>query len=561
MENINSILHIDALINKPYIGRRRTDSFCYAVVQQILASLRRFFMDPKIFIGIMILIALLLTFFIGVICYYSSGGITFIKAVVLLCYLPLFFNNGWMLLHMLYYPFVKLNPLKETFLDEIPKTAIVFFIRKESAGLYERMDYTFGNNMLPNVDLWIASGEAPKEYIDYELSVFKRLKAKFGENRIFRLHSDDPKNKKREMMEMWLELFTGRYKYFIPCDGDSLLPKNSVLRLLRKAEHPENKRIGCFQANILVASAYTHFANNNRKAVAILMELYLKIKQAIFKETLSFGHNCLVRCKEMLHLNIPEGVMSHDIFDTVYMRERGYKTVFCHDIITYEESPANYIEERKRNIRWMKGDFESARILFEKGVCFEMWFMVYFNLHLYLSSVCFFMSFNLGLFSNFGVNIWWRTLLLIQYFLTYGILFVTIFHHFILTRTLNDLREILSEMVFSTLIAANSTLYNIIDMILVTLEKQKWGLWDPMAKDPKEGLSWQRCVRCLWPSLVAGIIWLFILLSRGWVRTLLWASPILISYIFAIPLVYFTSKEMKTRRAGSSLSIHKAHTQ
>lgn len=464
-------------------------------------------------------------------------------------------------MHMLYYPFVKLKPFKEVFLQEMPPTAIVYFIRKESAGLYERMEYSFASNFIPNVDLWIASGEGPQEYYDYELSVIDRLKEQFGEDRVFRLHSDNPAYKKREMMELWLDEYTGRYKYYVPCDGDSFLETNSVLRMVRKAEHPENKDIGCFQANILISSAHTYFSNNNRKAVGILMELYLKIKQAVFKSTLCFGHNCLIKCEAMRQLGIPDGVMSHDIFDTVYMERRGYKTVFCLDVITYEESPANYVEERKRNIRWMKGDLESLQVVFDKNVPFATRFMVYYNLHNYLTSACFFISLMLGLYANWGMYSWWGTLMIMQYLLTFGILAMTIFHHFILARSFGDIKEIVSEIIFTTLVASNSAMYNIIDLTLVLTNKQKWSIWDPMAKDPREGLSWTAAARCLWPSTVVGIIWTWYLLARGWAVTLALSAPVLLSFILSIPLAYYTSKQMPKRKAGSVLSLHKKHRQ
>ncbi|MBN2453107.1 MAG: hypothetical protein JXB40_02440 [Candidatus Omnitrophica bacterium] len=509
----------------------------------------------------MALIALILTYFTARLCLYSVGGVTFIKVIVITCFFPQYFGNAWSFLHMLYYPFVKLKPFKEVFLQEMPATAIVYFIRKESAGLYERMEYSFANNFLPNVDLWIASGQAAQEYIDYEMSVIARLKEQFGDNRVFRLHSENPNDKKREMMDLWLEKYTGRYKYYIPCDGDSILEKNSVLRMARKAEHPENRHIGCFQANILISSAYTYFSDNNRRAVGILMELYLKIKQAVFKSTLCFGHNCLIKCEAMRGLNIPAGVMSHDIFDTAYMEKRGYKTVFCADVITYEESPANYVEERKRNIRWMKGDFESMPLIFDRDIPFATRFMTYFNLHNYLTSVCFFVSMTLGLFANWGLYSWWGMLIILQYMLTFGILAITIFHHFILARNFGDIKEIIREIVFTTLVASNSTMYNVIDLILVFLNKQQWSLWDPMAKDPREGLSWYRAVRSLWPSTVVGIFWASYLIHRRWTATLILSAPILISFIFSIPLTYYSAKEMPERKVGSTLFMHRRHRQ
>jgi len=539
------------------LKRRKTDKLFYIIISNI----QKFFMNARTFIGIMVVLALAGTCAMGYMLSHSFQDLNWLMIIMILAYLPLFFNNAWMLMHAVYYPFCRPKPFSEVTLDKIPKTAIIYFIRKESSGLFERLKYSFENNFIPNVDLWIVSGEGEQKYIDYEWDVIKRLRKVFGEDRVLRMHSDDPKNKKREMMDIWLDEYVDEYKYFFACDADSFLSKNTVLRLVRKAEHPDNKDIGCFQANTLVASACTYFANNNRRAVAILMEFYITVKQAIFKEILSFGHNYLCLTKAAVNLKIPEGMMSHDIWDTVYLRKRGYKTVFCYDVITYEESPANYIEERRRNIRWMKGDLESFLILFERNVCFEMWFQVYFNLHMYISMIAFFIIFNVGIFFTGNSNSWWNISMVLQYFMGYGILSIILFHRLIMIKNLRDIKEIFTEIGVSTLISLNTMLYAIIDLILVMSNKQKWSLWDPMNKDPREGLSWKAAARCLWPSTVVGLIWLAVLLDKGTLVIIYWASPILISFIFAIPISYFTSKEMKIRVAGSSLSIHQGHKQ
>lgn len=485
----------------------------------------------------------------------------FLKAVLLASYVPLFFSNMWMLVHGLYYPFIRLKPLKEVFLSEIPPTALIFFIRKETAGLYERMEYSFRHNDLPGVDLWIVSGEGSDLHINYELSVFERLRARFGADRVFRLHSDDPANKKREMMDVWLDRYTDRYKYFFPCDADSLIPQNCLLRLLRKAEHPDNAAVGTFQSNIAIAGAATHFANNNRSAVSVLMEYYLKLKQIIFGEMLCFGHNYLSPTRVWKDLRIPPRVLSHDIFDTVYTRRRGYKTVFCHDVISFEESPANYVEERKRNIRWMRGDYQSISLLYAPDVPFPLRFLVYFNIHNYLAALCFFTAFNIGIFWDWGAGSWIQRDPFLHFSLTYGILFISVFNSFFVARSWRDVKEIFYQVLFSTIVSGNSSLYTLTDSVLVLSGKQGWSLWDPMRKDPREGLSWGRAARALWPSTVIGLVWCAALIARGYYRNLLWGLPIIASYALAIPLAYFSAKEMKSMNRGGVISLQRFHRQ
>jgi len=524
---------------------------------------RPYYLRASFFIGCMAATTAVLT---GVFGYYSwragPGTVSFAQVLFWLCFLPLFFNNAWMLFHAIYYFFLKEGVVfPEQPLVRIPRTAIVFFVRKESTGLFERLEYSYRNNFLPNVHLWLVSGQAPERYIDYERDVLRRLRAIFGERRVRWLHSDDPANKKREMMDVWLDTYAGEYEYFFVCDADTMAPRNTVLRLLRKAEHPDNRDVGCFQANTQVGSACTYFADNNRKAVGILMELYLKTRQVVFGETLSFGHNFLGRCAEMKGLNIPVGVLSHDIWDTVYLRRRGYRTVFCQDVIAYEESPSNYVEERRRNIRWMKGDLETFFLLFERGVPFEMWFMVYWNLHIYISCTALFLLMNIVTFTNVGGLSFGTRVLILQFLLSYGVLTTVLTHRLVVARRWKDVKEICKEILTSTLVAGNNILYIMIDLVLVMTNRQGWNLWDAMLKDPRQGVSWRQAAGALWPGTLVGVLWIGWLLAHGQVAKLAWSSPIVLAFALSIPTTYFTSRQMPQRRVGSALSLYQGHQQ
>ena len=520
------------------------------------------YLQASFFLGLMVTSAAVLT---GVFGYFSWRAATvgsFTQVLLWFCVLPLLFNNAWMLWHSVYYFFLREGVVfAEQPLARIPKTAIVFFVRKESTGLFERLEYSYRNNFLPNVHLWIVSGEAPERYIDYERDVLGRLRKIFGERRVRWLHSDDPANKKREMMELWLEKYEGEYKYFFACDADTMVPKNTLLRLLRKAEHPDNRDIGCFQANTQVGSACTYFADNNRNAVAILMELYLKVRQVVFGEVLSFGHNYLGLCSVMKSLDIPAGVLSHDIWDTVYLRRRGYRTVFCQDVIAYEESPSNYVEERRRNIRWMKGDLETFFLLFEPGVPLGTRFLVYLNLHAYISCIALFLLFNVITFTDVGGYSLGSRALIAQLLLGYGVIAIILLHRLVIARRWTDVKEIYKEIVVSTLVAGNNILYVMVDLVLVMTNRQGWNLWDAMLKNPRQGVSWRQAAGALWPGTVVGLCWIAWLMAHGEVSKLAWSSPIVLAFALSIPTTYFTSKQMPYRRAGSAFSVNRRHQQ
>ncbi|MBI3291639.1 MAG: hypothetical protein HYZ73_02360 [Elusimicrobia bacterium] len=206
----------------------------------------------------------------------SYHGLGVFNVTWLLVFGYLIFNVAFMLLHTTYALFINYTLFKERYLTEIPRTAIVYFLRKESSGLYERMEYTFRCNYLDNVDLWIVTGEAEEKYLSYEMDVLHRLRKKFGDHRVQYFHSDNPTKRKREMMELWLDEYSNDYKYFIPCDADSLLPINTVLKLLRKAEHPENRRIAVFQTSIEITNAHTYYSRVRINGCKLWMNSYVQ---------------------------------------------------------------------------------------------------------------------------------------------------------------------------------------------------------------------------------------------------------------------------------------------
>lgn len=209
----------------------------------------------------------------------------------------------------------------------------------------------------------------------------------------------------------------------------------------------------------------------------------------------------------------------------------------------------------------MKGDIETFLLLFEKGVTLEMWFQVYFNLHIYISCIAFFLLFNITTFTNLGGFTFGTTTVVALFLLNYGILTSILGHRLVVARRWNDVKEIYKEIFTSTLVAGNTMLYVIIDLILVMTNRQGWNLWDAMRKDPREGLSWRQAAGALWPSTLVGLVWIAWLWSQAQFSKMAWSSPILLAFVLSIPTAYFTSKQMPRRRAGSALTLHQGHRQ
>src|SRR3989338_5735001 len=90
----------------------------------------------------------------------------------------LFFNVSYLFLLSIARPFIEEPILSECHIEEFPKTALVYPIRNEDHGLYERMDYSISGNRVPNLNLWILS-DSDASYEPAELELAKCLENKY----------------------------------------------------------------------------------------------------------------------------------------------------------------------------------------------------------------------------------------------------------------------------------------------------------------------------------------------------------------------------------------------
>ena len=79
----------------------------------------------------------------------------------------LFFNVAFLFSLSVLRPFLRETALKECFIKEFPKTAIVYPVRNESHGLFERIEYSFSGNKLPHTDLWVLSDSSADPFPTY----------------------------------------------------------------------------------------------------------------------------------------------------------------------------------------------------------------------------------------------------------------------------------------------------------------------------------------------------------------------------------------------------------
>jgi len=460
----------------------------------------------------------------------------------------LFFNISYLFFLSVVRRFVKEPVLAESFIRDFPKTALLYPIRNEDHGLYERMDYSFSGNHLPNLDLWILS-DSDASYEQLELELVQRLRNKYP-NRIYYRRRLKPVERKQGNIKEFLTNHP-EYQWLYIADADSMVPKGTVLTLLRKAVHPANSDVAIFQCFIRIAHATSWYARLEKIGAEFGQRLYFTALQGLFGRLISFGHHHLVRADLLASIQLPKGLLSHDNWDTVLLDQQGYRVVFCPDVYGYDEVPSNYLEARARAGRWAQGTLQGWPLIFKNNVSLASRFLAFYGIYLYLGDIVFFLWVLLGLSAH---SIWFGELIHFQIDTIWLGLFtnsilktvlifcmaVTFFHKAVIVKNADDLRKFSYEIIISSLITLNNFFY--VPLAIATQPFKKL-MWRPMKKNPFEQVNLLQTFKSLWPGTLFGVA-LFYFCNHATPYFVWQALPIMGSLMLSVPLVYFTSKAM-----------------
>ena len=461
----------------------------------------------------------------------------------------LFFNVVYLFLLSLAHLFLKKPALKErNNIGTFPKTAVLYPVRNESHGLIERIRFSFSGNDLPGTDLWILS-DSSEEFIPYEKDLTEELGRVFP-GRAFYRRRPEPRERKQGNIAEFLHAHP-EYKYVYICDADGMIPEGTLLKLLRKAEHPENQGIGIFQCTVRIAHAATWYARFERIGARLSQRFSFEALQALLGESISFGHHHLARADVLRRIRLPKGLLSHDNWDTVLLSEIGYRVVFCQDVFAFDEAPSNYLEARARTKRWAKGTLQGWPLVFKAKASLAARFQAFYGIYLYLADIVFFLWAILGVLAHseptgqlihFKIDELWfglctNTVLKWTLLFSLGVIF---FHKVTILKNRQDVREYLYELGVSTFITLNNFLYVPLDMLAIPFQKLNWR---PMAKNPFAKLDLRKTTEALWLGTIFGIYGLYFCTQLT--PYFVWqAVPVLSSLILSIPLVYLTSTPM-----------------
>jgi len=505
----------------------------------------------KAFFASLAALTFLSSFFICGMIDFSESNF-FLACFWLLGFAVLTFNVSYMIVCSSIALLSKPDLLPETEVLKMPKTAVIYVVRNEAEEvILKNLQASFQNNFLENADLWLLSNSDDENYIAMEKSVIARLQSIFGSGRACYFQTyENVLRRKHVCIQQWLKAFP-EYEYFMICDADSVLPKDTLMKLFRKAEHPANRGIALFQSKINIGDRLTYFTRLMGHGQDICQRIYARANQKVFGRGVSYGSGSLIRCREFSEIDVPEWVLSHDIWDTLALEENGHRVAFCSDVTTLGSYPANYLEYLKRGRRWIKGTLESSTACMRKKVPAGTRFMALYPVYMYSVQPLFLLWILSGFFYN--ANSWESLLITQKYSFLGGALFdmemgshlvmtmtVVSGHRFLKCRSWKEMKMSMMELLTSILLCLNNLLFDSFAVLKWFFTRQRGMAWVSMKKGRPQKVSLLETAKYLWPTTLFGVF--------GWIMGLiynpLWllaASPFLLSFLLGIPMTYLTA--------------------
>jgi len=261
-----------------------------------------------------------------------------------------------------------------------------------------------------------------------------------------------------------------------------------------------------------------------------------------------WGHNAIIRLKPFIRHCIltpfnKKGksvhIMSHDLVEAALMRRAGWQVMIAYNLQgSYEEVPANIIEDLKRDNRWCMGNLINLNVIFKPGIRFVHRIMFATSAMAYVSSLLWLIflvcsTLLLLVFNNYQPQyflhpnqlypIWprWNEALAIQ-------LLLTTFTLLLVPKILAGLMvlvqqgpksvggiipflfSIILEILFSMILAPIRMFFHSKFVIKAIFgSKVQWR--SPARSD--DALTWHEALQSCWPLTLLGITWLYVVIK------------------------------------------------
>lgn len=413
-------------------------------------------------------------------------------------------------------------------------------------------------------DWFILSDTTRTDLADAEEAQFHAWREELGSSpRLHYRRRSDNAGFKAGNIRDFVERWGGQYELMLVLDADSFVGAATILRLVRIMQ--SNPMLGILQSLVVGMPSRSPFARIFQFGMRHGMRSYTMGASWWAGDCGPYwGHNALVRIAPFkAHCALPlvpgrgalSGyVLSHDQIEAVLMRRAGYEVrVLPEETDSFEENPPHLTEFTRRDLRWCQGNMQYWRLLFMPGLKPMSRFQIAWAILMYVGACAWIAFMILAALKVFEVErgdepfpaVLGLTLFVLTFLMSLapkaaGLIDVLLQpgerERYGGTRKL--LGGALTEFLFSVLLGPVVAFR--ISIFMLGLVFGRTVTWEAQARDA-ERLSWRTAARGLWPQFVFGVL-LGSVLHVFAPGAMIWAVPVLIGLVLAIPFAVLTSQ-------------------
>jgi membrane glycosyltransferase len=273
-------------------------------------------------------------------------------------------------------------------LPEGARTALVMPIANEDvrrvfAGLRATIESVARAGGLAHFDFYVLSDSSDPDTCVAELDAWHALREQLndtldGEVRLFYRRRERRVKRKSGNIDDFCRRWGALYRYMVVLDADSVMSGDCLTTLVRLMEARPDA--GIIQTAPAAVGRDTLHARIQQFASQVYGPLYTAgLHYWQLGESHYWGHNAIIRMQPfMQHCVLAPlpgrgalagEILSHDFVEAALMRRAGYGVWIAYDLPgSFEETPANLLEEVKRDRRWCHGNLMNARLMFAAGM-------------------------------------------------------------------------------------------------------------------------------------------------------------------------------------------------
>ena len=273
-------------------------------------------------------------------------------------------------------------------IDRGARTAIVMPICNEDvatvfAGLRATCESLAATGALALFDVYILSDSADPALRAAEQRAWQRLRDMLGDAplpggaRIFYRWRRRRTRRKAGNVADFCRRWGRNYRYMVVLDADSIMHGDTLVGLVRLMEqHPRAGLVQTLPQGFGHGTVHARAQQFGNRVTGRLFALGMAYWQ--LGESHYWGHNAILRVEPfMRHCGLGPlpgrgglagEILSHDFVEAALMCRAGYEVWLAPELGgSWEQHPANLLEELQRDRRWCQGNLQNARLLAEPG--------------------------------------------------------------------------------------------------------------------------------------------------------------------------------------------------